>query len=103
MAYYQTPTVNLTQTERWFIGEHLRAVQNCTKKCNFYSGLVQDSQLKQIVSQCAQMCQQHVNTLQALQRGTGWQQPGWQQQTGWQQQPAGFAGFGGQAAYGQQQ
>lgn len=66
-----TGVAQLTQSEVWLMSEHMRALALCKKKCDTYVNMCQDQQLKQLISHCRDVCQDHMNRIQSMLQGAG--------------------------------
>ncbi|MDI7248630.1 MAG: spore coat protein [Bacillota bacterium] len=65
----------LSAMEKHYIEEQLRHERLCLTKCNTFANQLQDPQLRQVVQNLGQQCQQHVQTLSNLLQQSGFTPP----------------------------
>lgn len=76
MAFAQRPPgASLSALEKYYAEEQLKAERLCLTKCNTYANQLQDVQLRSVIQNLGQQCQQHVQTLTNLLQQSGFTPP----------------------------
>jgi len=67
--------LQLSSLEKHYIEEQLKQERLCLVKCNTFANQVQDPQLREVIQNLGQQCQQHVQTLSNLLQQSGFTPP----------------------------
>ena len=71
----QVRGAQLSALEKHYIEEQLKHERLCLVKCNTFANQVQDPQLREVIQNLGQQCQQHVQTLSNLLQQSGFTPP----------------------------
>ncbi len=76
MAFAQRPGgMSLSTLEKHYLEEQIKHERLCLTKCNTYANQLQDVQLRSVIQNLGQKCQDHVQTLSNLLQQSGFTPP----------------------------
>lgn len=67
---------SISEREKLYLQDQLKAEQLCATKCNVYSQQAEDPQIKNLIEKMRSSCQKRVDTLNTLMGRFGISQPG---------------------------